>query len=207
METVRSSELQRGRFRTRARLVARSRRNLGCIGRAARRITETAEPAQPNTWTRRAGPSRTASQKETENAREQTAAPSWVSAWTSLEARSLECAACLDTLVARRRIVPSEAEEGKQLLERIVSMLWRMIESQPSHPDHGTKSVRARWRVRVRVRARARARARVRARELPCRSVIADVRMVSLVSGHRLCVRRIVSCNHSTPLRCDVPAS
>jgi four helix bundle protein len=52
---------------------------------------------------------------------------------------ALECAACLDTLVARKRIDPSEAEEGKQLLERIVSMLWRMIESQQSHPDHGTK--------------------------------------------------------------------
>jgi four helix bundle protein len=52
---------------------------------------------------------------------------------------ALEGAACLDTLVARKRIVPSETEEGKQLLERIVSMLWRMIESQPSHPDHGTK--------------------------------------------------------------------
>jgi hypothetical protein len=54
-------------------------------------------------------------------------------------ASALECAACLDTLVARRRRVPSEAEEGKQLPERIVSMLWRMIESQQSHPDHGTK--------------------------------------------------------------------
>jgi four helix bundle protein len=54
-------------------------------------------------------------------------------------ASALECAACLDTLVARKRIVPSEAEEGKQLLERIVSMLWRMIESQQSHPAHGTK--------------------------------------------------------------------
>jgi hypothetical protein len=42
-------------------------------------------------------------------------------------------------LAVLRRIVPSEAEEGKQVLERIVSMLWRMIESQQSHPDHGTK--------------------------------------------------------------------
>jgi four helix bundle protein len=52
---------------------------------------------------------------------------------------ALECAACLDTLVARKRIDSSEAEEGKQLLERIVSMLWRMIESQQSHPDHSTR--------------------------------------------------------------------
>ena len=42
---------------------------------------------------------------------------------------ALECAACLDTLVARKRLLTSEADEGKQLLERIVSMLWRMIES------------------------------------------------------------------------------
>jgi four helix bundle protein len=48
---------------------------------------------------------------------------------------ALECAACLDTLVARKRMDPIEAEEGKQLLERIVSMLWRMIESQRSHSD------------------------------------------------------------------------
>jgi hypothetical protein len=34
---------------------------------------------------------------------------------------------------------PIEAEEGKQLLERIVSMLWRMIESQQSHPDQSTR--------------------------------------------------------------------
>ena len=52
---------------------------------------------------------------------------------------ALECAACLDTLVARKRMDPSEAEQGKQLLERIVSMLWRMIESQQSHPDHSTR--------------------------------------------------------------------
>jgi four helix bundle protein len=43
---------------------------------------------------------------------------------------ALECAACLDTLVARKRIDPSEAAQGKELLERIVSMLWRMIESR-----------------------------------------------------------------------------
>ena len=52
---------------------------------------------------------------------------------------ALECAACLDTLVARKRMDPVEAEEGKQLLERIVSMLWRMIESQQSHLDHSTR--------------------------------------------------------------------
>jgi hypothetical protein len=30
-------------------------------------------------------------------------------------------------------------KKGKQLLERIVSMLWRMIESQQSNPDHSTR--------------------------------------------------------------------
>jgi four helix bundle protein len=48
---------------------------------------------------------------------------------------ALECAACLDTLVARKRMPAGEADEGKRLLERIVSMLWRRIESQQSLPD------------------------------------------------------------------------
>jgi len=42
---------------------------------------------------------------------------------------ALECAACLDGLVARRRIGADECAKGKELLERIVSMLWRMIET------------------------------------------------------------------------------
>ena len=42
---------------------------------------------------------------------------------------ALECAACLDALVARRRLTPADAAEGKQMLERVVSMLWRMIET------------------------------------------------------------------------------
>ena len=42
---------------------------------------------------------------------------------------ALECAACLDALVARKRLEQKRVHEGKQLLERIVSMLWRMIES------------------------------------------------------------------------------
>jgi four helix bundle protein len=52
---------------------------------------------------------------------------------------ALECAACLDTLVARKRMDSVEAEEGKELLERIVSMLWRMIESQQSQPHQSTR--------------------------------------------------------------------
>ena len=47
---------------------------------------------------------------------------------------ALECAACLDTLVARKRIDAREAAEGKQLLERTVSMLWRMIDDPWKSP-------------------------------------------------------------------------
>jgi four helix bundle protein len=52
---------------------------------------------------------------------------------------ALECAACLDTLVARRGIDANEAAEGKALLERIVSMLWRIIESR--EPSTTGKSI------------------------------------------------------------------
>jgi four helix bundle protein len=41
---------------------------------------------------------------------------------------ALECAARLDALLARRRLTQHESGEGKRMLERIVSMLWRMIE-------------------------------------------------------------------------------
>ena len=41
---------------------------------------------------------------------------------------ALECAACLDALAARKRLTAVEQQHGKSLLERIVSMLWRMIE-------------------------------------------------------------------------------
>jgi four helix bundle protein len=48
---------------------------------------------------------------------------------------ALECAACLDALAARRRLSVEEQEHGKVLLERIVSMLWRMIEVFQSPPS------------------------------------------------------------------------
>ncbi len=48
---------------------------------------------------------------------------------------ALECAACLDALTARRRLTAAEQEHGKLLLERIVSMLWRMIEGSSSSPS------------------------------------------------------------------------
>jgi four helix bundle protein len=41
---------------------------------------------------------------------------------------ALECAACLDGLVARRQLDPESARNGKALLLRIVSMLCRMVE-------------------------------------------------------------------------------
>ena len=51
---------------------------------------------------------------------------------------ALECAACLDALAARKRITPAELSEGKQTLERIVSMLWKMIEA--FQPDSSPKT-------------------------------------------------------------------
>lgn len=42
---------------------------------------------------------------------------------------ALECAACLEALAARNRLAADDLRHGKSLLERIVSMLWRMIEA------------------------------------------------------------------------------
>jgi len=54
---------------------------------------------------------------------------------------ALECAACLDGLVARKQVSATEVAKGKELLERIVSMLWRMIESfQLSSPKTRTST-------------------------------------------------------------------
>ena len=41
---------------------------------------------------------------------------------------ALECAACLDVLVARGRLLPDTAKEGKTLLVRIVSMISKLID-------------------------------------------------------------------------------
>ena len=41
---------------------------------------------------------------------------------------AMECAACLDGLVARRQLDPESARTGKAVLLRIVSMLCRMVE-------------------------------------------------------------------------------
>jgi len=54
---------------------------------------------------------------------------------------ALECAACLDGLAARNRITPQTLAEGKQLLERIVSMLWRMIQTFQPRPSPSTSTI------------------------------------------------------------------
>lgn len=45
---------------------------------------------------------------------------------------ALECAACLDVLAARTRIAPEEAHAGKVRLQRIVRMLYGLINSSTS---------------------------------------------------------------------------
>jgi hypothetical protein len=82
-----------------------------------------------NIWMKPASRSRTTSRKATGNAPEQTAADFSIS-----RGSAFECAACLDALAARKRLT---AVHGKSLLERIVSMLWRMIEAfqAPSSPS------------------------------------------------------------------------
>lgn len=42
---------------------------------------------------------------------------------------ALECAACLDGLVARRRLEPTRASHGKTVLVRIVEMLSKLIDT------------------------------------------------------------------------------
>ena len=51
---------------------------------------------------------------------------------------AFECAACLDGLAARRRIHPEVAAKGKEALERIAAMLWKMTRAllpQSSSPS------------------------------------------------------------------------
>ena len=45
---------------------------------------------------------------------------------------ALECGACLDGLVARKRLDPTRAAGGKVLLVRVVQMLSKMIETLSS---------------------------------------------------------------------------
>ena len=46
---------------------------------------------------------------------------------------ALECAACLDVLVAKRRVTRDEVEQGKQLLLEVVSMLVGLIKSNSAN--------------------------------------------------------------------------
>ena len=50
-------------------------------------------------------------------------------------ASGLECAACLDVLVAKRRVPGNDIVEGKQMLQRIVQMLTRMIQGLSRAPS------------------------------------------------------------------------
>lgn len=49
---------------------------------------------------------------------------------------ALECAACLDVLVAKGRATEDELAAGKQLLRRVVSMLVGLIRSQSPDRFH-----------------------------------------------------------------------
>ena len=53
---------------------------------------------------------------------------------------SLECAACLDVLVVRRRVSSSLAAAGKATLVRVVSILTRLIGSLNERPSTTTST-------------------------------------------------------------------
>jgi four helix bundle protein len=59
-------------------------------------------------------------------------------------ASALECAAGLDTLVAKRKLTRDDIRPGKELLQRIVRMLNGLIRRNSSrpyfHPNEGSKS-------------------------------------------------------------------
>jgi len=56
---------------------------------------------------------------------------------------ALECAACIDGLVARRRLEAAIAHDGKVILARIVSMLCRMVERLAGKPRSSTSTSRS----------------------------------------------------------------
>jgi four helix bundle protein len=53
---------------------------------------------------------------------------------------ALECAACLDVLVVRRRLLRELAEPGKGRLSRVVSILTKLIESLLERPSTSTST-------------------------------------------------------------------
>jgi len=63
---------------------------------------------------------------------------------------ALECASCLDVLVARKRMAAEQASVGKAMLVRIVSMLFKLIERLlgAGGPEQKVRSVSSRSRVR-----------------------------------------------------------
>ncbi len=53
---------------------------------------------------------------------------------------ALECAACLDGLVARRRVEDAVAQRGKAILARIVAMLCKMVARLLGQPRASTST-------------------------------------------------------------------
>jgi four helix bundle protein len=49
--------------------------------------------------------------------------------WDTARGSALECAACLDVLVAKNKSTPDRAEEGKRLLSETVSLLIGLCKS------------------------------------------------------------------------------
>jgi four helix bundle protein len=60
---------------------------------------------------------------------------------------ALECASCLDILVARKRLPTEQAAQGKAMLVRIVSMLSKLIERLLGTSEPKVRSVSSRSRV------------------------------------------------------------
>ena len=61
-------------------------------------------------------------------------------------ASTLECAAGLDVLVAKRKLTPSQVRPGKESLQKIVRMLMGLIKSQSNRrysksPEDATKEI------------------------------------------------------------------
>jgi four helix bundle protein len=69
---------------------------------------------------------------------------------------ALECAACLDVLVARGRLGPEYAQDGKTMLARIVRMLRKLVERLLGHERSMTRSSRSTSTSRILTENRAR---------------------------------------------------
>jgi len=49
---------------------------------------------------------------------------------------AVECAACLDAMVAKKLVLKQRTREGKEMLLRIVSMLTKLVERFDQSPGH-----------------------------------------------------------------------